>query len=129
MKSCVRVLSVALVAVFLLLTLTSCAPKVPEGEYILGDTFEGYYCSFTFKGDKFTYNTYRAFQVVEEESYSGKYTLVEDKEESEEGYLVGTITFTYTDKSGNEATAERSLVYDEGKGRLVIGDIIYTELY
>ena len=130
MKACVRILSVALVAILLLLALTACATKIPKGEYVLSDVknklLQGYYESYQFDGDKFSYSVYRGYQLVEEESYSGKYTIEKNEEESEEGIIKGTITFTVIGADGTESEPyNKTLHYDELEGRLVIGDLVF----
>lgn len=127
MKLFARIISVILIVLTLSLTLVSCG-GVDKGEYIMGDkVLDGYYEGYTFKGNKFSYNVYIAYQAQEELCYSGKYKLEKNKEESnkDEGLTVGTITLTYLDAEGNEVVEEKSYAYYEEEGKMVIGDLIY----
>ena len=127
MKVFARILSLLLVVLMLSLTLAACG-RVPKGEYIMGDkVLDGYYEGYTFKGNKFSYSVYIAYQAQEELCYSGKYKFEKNKEESnkDEGITAGMITFTYLDAEGNEVVEEKTLVYNEVEGTLVVGDLIY----
>ena len=126
MKLFVRVLSVILLVLTLTLTLASCGSRVPKGEYVRGsNVLEGYYEAFTFKGNKFSFNVYRAHQQDETDkalSYTGTYKLVKDKENSnkDEGITVGTITLTYTDAQGNEIVEEKPFYMEDTEEVLLI---------
>ena len=126
MKLFVRVLSVILLALMLTLTLASCGSRVPKGEYVRGErVLEGYYEGFTFKGKKFSFDVYRAYQQNETDkalSYTGTYKLVKDKENSnkDEGITVGTITLTYTNADGDEVVEEKPFYMEDTEEALFI---------
>ena len=122
MKIFVRVLSLTLIAVVLCLSLISCAKRIEEGEYIIGDAvLTGDYEGFTFEKDTFAYNTYIQYQKQEAFCCSGEYELEiieqEDEEkqleDEENGIKRGNITFTYTDAAGATVTKTFPFVYDE----------------
>ncbi len=142
MKAFTRVLTLTLVAVLLALSLTSCAKRIEDGEYILGDkALTGCYDSFYFDGKEFSYSVYIQYVKQEELSYAGTYKLEliepEDEEqalEDEENLIKrGNITLTWTDANGETKTETKAVVIDEYEWTLTVsgayGDLIYTLYY
>ncbi len=139
MKAFMRVLTLTLVAILLALSLTACADRIEEGEYILGDKeLTGYYDSYYFGKKDFSYSVYIQHVKQEERSYAGTYELEviepEDEEqalEDEENMIKrGNITFTWTDANGEVKTETKAVVIDEYEWTLTMsgayGDIVYT---
>ena len=140
MKAFTRVLT--LVVILLALSLTACADRVEEGEYVLGDKgMTGCYDSYYFDGKEFSYSVYIQYVKQEELSYAGTYVLEliepEDEEqalEDEENLIKrGNITFTWTDSKGETKTETKAVVIDEYEWTLTVsgayGDMIYTLYY
>ena len=135
MKLLTRVLSLALIAVLLCLSLVSCAKRFEDGEYVLGDAvMTGNYDAYTFDGKNFTFATYIQYQKQDAFSCSGEYELEiieqEDEEkqleDEENGITRGNIIFTYVDASGASVTKTFAFVHDEIEGKLQItGHLFY----
>ena len=138
MKAFTRVLTLTLVVVLLALSLTACAKKIEEGEYILGNKTTGCYEGYTFEKKNFSYSVYVENVKQEELSYAGTYKLEiiepedeEQKLEDEENLIKrGNITFTWTDANGELKTETKAVVIDEYEWTLTMsaayGDIIYS---
>ena len=138
MKLFIRVLSLALIAVLLCLSLVACAKRFDDGEYVLGDVvLTGNYDGYVFEGKTFTYRNYIQYQDQQkvETTFTGEYELEiieqedeEDQLEDEEnGITRGNIIFTYVDASGATVTKTFAFVHDEFKGLLEIHGHLYFE--
>ena len=138
MKLFIRVLSLALIAVLLCLSLVACAKRFDDGEYVLGDVvLTGNYDGYIFEGKTFTYRNYIQYQDQQkvETTFTGEYELEiieqedeEDQLEDEEnGITRGNIIFTYVDASGATVTKTFAFVHDEFKGLLEIHGHLHFE--
>ena len=138
MKLFTRVLSLALIAVLLCLSLVACAKRFEDGEYVLGDAvLNGVYDGYVFEGKTFTYRCYIQYQDQQqaETTFSGEYELEiieqedeEDQLEDEEnGIMRGNIIFTFADASGATVTRTFAFVYDEIEGKLEIHGHLSSE--
>ena len=135
MKVFTRILSLALVTIMLAFSLVSCAKRVEEGEYIMGDkVLTGCYDSIYFEKDTFSYEVYVQHSKQDELCYSGTYELEliepEDEEQAledeENGITRGNITMTYTDANGAEQTVTKTIIMDSYEGTIILGDLLYT---
>ena len=139
MKVFTRVLLLTLVAVLLCLALVSCAKRIEDGEYIIGDVvLTGDYEGYTFEKKTFSYNTYIQYQKQEEFCCSGEYKLEiieqEDEEkqleDEENGITRGNIIFTFTNAAGETVTKTLAFVHDEIEGTLdVYGNLFFEGDY
>lgn len=73
MKKTLRIVALAMVAIMLCVTLASCA-KTLSGEYRSAEAL-GSYTSYTFKGNKVTFNSYVLGNKVEAACYEGTYKI------------------------------------------------------